>query len=179
MGRAVYAHPLELPFLTGEQSYPEPDGTVEGGLLAKISPLFPNDPIDLGEHVHALPTDGSVPGLKDWRWLHTPGHTPGHISLFRRTDRMLIAGDAFVMVKQDSMLKVLLQTKQLSGPPVYLTNDWEAAWESVRMLSRLKPSCAVSGHGAPLAGDELVSGLAELAEEFDRRAIPDHGRYVQ
>src|SRR5690625_1919237 len=37
----VYAHPLEFPYLTGEESYPKPDQSVEGGLLAKISPYYP------------------------------------------------------------------------------------------------------------------------------------------
>src|SRR5699024_9845445 len=43
----VYAHELEIPYLTGEKKYPEPDSTVEGGLVAKMSPYFPNDPINL------------------------------------------------------------------------------------------------------------------------------------
>ena len=33
----VYAHQMEIPFLTGQQSYPEPDPTVEGGMVAKMS----------------------------------------------------------------------------------------------------------------------------------------------
>ena len=33
----VYAHELELPFLTGKESYPKPDPTVEGGSVAKMS----------------------------------------------------------------------------------------------------------------------------------------------
>ena len=61
----------------------EPDPTVEGGMVAKMSPLFPNEPIDLGNNVKALPTDGTVPHMPEFRWIHTPGHTPGHISLFR------------------------------------------------------------------------------------------------
>lgn len=40
----VYAHPLEMPYLTGEKNYPTPDATVEGGIIAKMSPLFPNTP---------------------------------------------------------------------------------------------------------------------------------------
>jgi len=35
----VYAHPLEMPFITGEQQYPGPDSSVEGGLLAKLSSI--------------------------------------------------------------------------------------------------------------------------------------------
>ncbi|PEE06030.1 MBL fold metallo-hydrolase, partial [Bacillus pseudomycoides] len=61
-------------------------------------PSFPNQGIDLGKYIHELPLDGSVPHMPEWRWVHTPGHTPGHISLFRKTDHFLIAGDAFVTV---------------------------------------------------------------------------------
>src|SRR5690625_1779130 len=43
----VYAHTLEMPYVTGEEKYPKPDASVEGGLIAKMSPMFPNDPIDL------------------------------------------------------------------------------------------------------------------------------------
>ncbi|MFS0553481.1 MBL fold metallo-hydrolase [Brevibacillus sp. 179-C9.3 HS] len=174
----VYAHALELPYLTGQKYYPEPDGTVEGGLIAKLSPLFPNEPIDLGSHIHALPEDGSVPDMPGWNWIHTPGHTPGHISLFRDEDRTLLAGDAFVTVKQDSLYQVVTQQKQLTGPPVYFTTDWQAARQSVEKLAALAPSCAITGHGPPMYGEELANGLEKLAANFDRIALPRYGRYV-
>ena len=59
----VYAHPLEIPFLTGEQDYPKPDSTVGGGLVARMSPMFPNDGISLGSYIKPLPEDGSVPNF--------------------------------------------------------------------------------------------------------------------
>src|SRR5690606_19512491 len=43
----VYAHPLEFPYLTGEMDYPEPDTSVEGGLLAKISSIYPHKAINI------------------------------------------------------------------------------------------------------------------------------------
>lgn len=174
----VYAHEQELPFLTGNQSYPPPDATVEGGLVAKMSPIFPTEPVDLGSHVKALPSDGGIPPLPDWKWLHTPGHSPGHVSLFRENDKALIAGDAFVTVRQESLYKVLTQELEINGPPRYLTTDWQAAWESVKKLAALAPTVAVTGHGMPIAGRELREGLALLAKDFDRLAIPEHGRYV-
>ncbi|WP_134700736.1 MBL fold metallo-hydrolase [Ammoniphilus sp. YIM 78166] len=174
----VYAHELELPFLTGQMSYPEPDPTVEGGMVAKMSPLFPNQPIHLGNHVQMLPSDGSVPELQGFRWIHTPGHTPGHVAFFREEDRSLIAGDAFVTVKQESLYKVLTQKLEISGPPRYLTTDWQAAWESVRKLEALRPTVAVTGHGLPMSGEMLSSSLNKLVNEFDRIAIPDYGKYV-
>lgn len=123
----VYAHQMEIPFLTGQQSYPEPDPTVEGGMVAKMSPLFPNEPIDLGNSVKALPTDGTVPHMPEFRWIHTSGHTPGHISLFREKDRTLIAGDAFVTVKQEYLYKVITQEQEISGPPSLFNNRLESS----------------------------------------------------
>lgn len=174
----VYAHELELPFLTGRMDYPKPDSSVEGGMIAKMSPMFPNEAIDLGNRVKSLPKDGSVPYLPEFRWIHTPGHSPGHISLFREKDKALIAGDAFVTVKQEYLYKVLTQEQEISGPPRYLTTDWTAARESVGKLEALKPSVAVTGHGVPMAGQQLTDSLRLLVQEFDRIAIPDHGKYV-
>jgi len=175
----IYAHEQELRHLTGRSRYPYPDALVEGGLVAKMSPMFPIEPIRLSDHVQALPAGGEVPGLPDWRWLHTPGHTIGHISLFRERDRTLIAGDAFVTVDQDSLYKVFVQKREVSGPPRYLTPDWEAAKRSVMLLNGLRPQVAVTGHGMPMEGDELAEGLSNLALDFDRIALPDYGKYVK
>ncbi|RJE87806.1 MBL fold metallo-hydrolase [Paenibacillus sp. 1011MAR3C5] len=174
----VYAHSLEIPYLSGRQSYPEPDSSVDAGLVAKLSPLFPIRPIQLGEYIHPLPDDGSVPFLPDWKWLHTPGHTPGHISLFRSDDRVLIAGDAFVTVKQESLYKVFTQEIELNGPPKYLTTDWELAHQSVRKLEALKPSSVITGHGMPMKDDELASQLSRLADHFSEIAVPRQGKYI-
>lgn len=174
----VYEHEAELPFLTGKKRYPNPDGTVEGGLIAKMSPLFPNEPVNLGNNVEALPEDGTVPFLDDWCWIHTPGHAPGHVSLFRERDRALIAGDVFVNVEQESLYKVLTQKKEINGPPRYLTTDWQAAKESVEKVAALQPEVAVTGHGHPVSGEELKEGLNKLVEEFDEVAVPDYGRFT-
>lgn len=174
----VFAHELELPYLNGEKSYPDPDTSVEGGMVAKLSALFPNEPINIGHHVEKLPADGTVPFMPNFRWIHTPGHTPGHISLFRDKDGALIVGDSFVTVKQDSLYSVLTQDLEISGPPRYLTTDWQAAKESVSKLKDLNPSFAITGHGMPISGEFLSSSLETLFNQFDQIAIPDYGKYV-
>lgn len=174
----VYAHPLEIPYLTGQKNYPDPDGTVEGGLVAKISPMFPNEGVHLGNHVKPLPDNGELPYLSEWKWIHTPGHSDGHISLFREKDRTLIAGDAFITVKQDSLAKVLVQEREVNGPPRYLTTDWQLAKKSVEKLAALHPRVAVTGHGLPMEGEELEQGLTKLVNEFDTIAVPDYGKFV-
>ena len=175
----VYAHELELPYLTGRSSYPPPDPTVGGGMMARMSSLYPRGPIDLGRRVLTLPEDGSLPAMPGWRWIHTPGHAPGHVSLFRESDRALIAGDAFVTVKQESALAVLSQRQEIHGPPTYFTCDWIEARSSVQRLAALFPTLGATGHGVPMRGVRLEEGLRLLAREFDRMAIPAHGRYVR
>jgi len=174
----VYAHEWELPYLTGLKSYPEPDASVEGGMVAKLSPIFPNEPINLGNHIQPLPTDGTVPFLPEFQWIHTPGHSPGHISLFRERDGVLIVGDAFVTVKQEYLYKVLTQELEISGPPRYLTTDWKAAKNSVIKLAELTPKIAITGHGLPMTDELLTTSLDKLVKEFDDIAIPDYGKYI-
>ncbi|CAN5605483.1 MBL fold metallo-hydrolase [soil metagenome] len=174
----VYAHALELPYLTGRSSYPPPDPTVGGGAMAALSFLYPRGPIDLGERVRALPEDGSVPGMPGWRWIHTPGHTAGHVAFFRDEDRTLIAGDAFVTTKQESALSVMAQRAEVHGPPAYYTPDWGAARRSVEQLAALEPRVAATGHGPPLEGEAMLHQLRVLARDFDRLAVPESGRYV-
>lgn len=175
----VYAHEIELPYLTGREDYPPGDPSVGGGLMARLAPMYPNRAIDLGSRIHPLPMDGTVPGLPEWRWIPTPGHSPGHISLFRERDRTLIAGDAIITVQQESALAVISQEKELHGPPMYFTPDWDAARESVRRLEALNPALAVTGHGVPMSGEELAVSLKRLARDFDELAVPEQGRYVE
>lgn len=174
----VYAHPLEMPYLTAKSSYPPPDPSVGGGGMAYMSFLYPKKPIDIRENIELLPPDGSVPGLPDWRWIHTPGHTAGHVSFFRESDRVLLAGDAFVTRHGESMLAVMSQKREVHGPPKYYTSDWAAAHRSVERLLELNPSVAATGHGMPMEGEQLTRQLEELVKEFWSVAVPTTGRYV-
>ncbi|HYC31155.1 MAG TPA: MBL fold metallo-hydrolase [Gemmatimonadales bacterium] len=175
----VFAHRLELPYLTGRSSYPPPEPLVGGGVMALLSPLYPRGPIDLGNRVEALPEDGSVPGMAEWRWVFTPGHSPGHVSLFRDSDRTLIAGDAFCTQKQESLLAVVTERPEIHGPPAYFTMDWSAARRSVERLAELEPEIAATGHGRPLRGPAMRAALEELARRFGTLAVPRQGRYVR
>lgn len=146
--------------------------------MSGISFLYPSDAIDLDDRITSLPQDGSVPGAPGWKWLHTPGHTPGHVSLFHERRRLMVAGDAFITVKQESALAVILQEKEIHGPPAYFTTDWQAAQRSVEMLAKLKPEIAVTGHGHYMHGAELTDQLERLAGDFEHMAVPKQGRYV-
>jgi len=173
----IYAHRLELPYLTGRSPYPPPDPLVGRGSMALLSRLYPRGPIDLGARVGELPADGSVPSAPQWRWVHTPGHTPGHVSLFRDSDRTLLSADALITTKQESILAVLAQRCELHGPPAYFTPDWDLSRESVRALAKLDPALLLAGHGQPWAGEDMRARLRTLAADFDALERPRFGRY--
>jgi glyoxylase-like metal-dependent hydrolase (beta-lactamase superfamily II) len=175
----VYAHHLELPYLTGVSAYPPPDPTAGGGLMSLLSWAFPSSPIDIRGHIKELREDGSVPFQNEWEFIHTPGHTPGHISLFRKNDRLLIAGDAFVTTKQESAFSVMAQEKKICGPPRYFTPDWPSAYLSVTLLKALEPEIVATGHGKPFYGEKLKIGLEHLVEHFYEEAVPEEGRYAE
>ncbi|HEY4596278.1 MAG TPA: MBL fold metallo-hydrolase, partial [Thermoanaerobaculia bacterium] len=121
---------------------------------------------------------GGVPGMPGWRWIHTPGHTPGHVSFWRPSDRTLIAGDAFVTTHQESFWAVMTRLQEVWRPPAYFTINWNASRASVQALARLEPEVAGTGHGIPMAGERLRQQLKRLAEHFDE-VMPNDGRYVR
>jgi glyoxylase-like metal-dependent hydrolase (beta-lactamase superfamily II) len=174
----IYAHEVELPYLSGQASYPPPDPTVGGGMLAATAGLYPRGPVDVSKWLRALPEDGAVPGMQGWKWIHTPGHTEGHVSLWRESDRTIIAGDAFITTKQESAYAVATQRPELHGPPMYFTPDWESAASSVRKLAALQPELVVTGHGRALHGPQMRHALDTLARDFEKVAIPAQGVYV-
>jgi glyoxylase-like metal-dependent hydrolase (beta-lactamase superfamily II) len=175
----IYAHRLEKPYLTGISSYPPPDPSVGGGLMSLLSFSYPKGPIDVSDRLLILPDDGTIPDLPEWRYYHTPGHAPGHISLYRERDKLLLAGDAFVTTNQESAFSVLMQDRIMHGPPKYFTYNWGSAERSVKLLADLEPEIAATGHGKPMAGAELRQALHHLADNFRELAIPRSGRYVE
>ena len=79
----VYAHELDKPYIEGDLPLLK-DGNVENRPKGKVSDTM----IDGQE----LPYCGGI------LILHTPGHTPGHISLYLKQSKTLIAGDSMYSV---------------------------------------------------------------------------------
>lgn len=173
-GVPVYAHPLEFPYLTGEREFPAPNAGAGGGLMSLLSPLYPKGPVNLSGSLQALAL-GSNPVLPGWEIIHSPGHTPGHCSLYRESDRTLLVGDAFCTTKPESFFEAALaQQPELHGPPSYFTSDWSAAQDSVEKLSAMDVAVVAPGHGKPLRGPNLNTELRELAVRFRAVAVPEN-----
>jgi glyoxylase-like metal-dependent hydrolase (beta-lactamase superfamily II) len=106
--------------------------------------------IRLGEWVWAGPPcpvdkvldDGEE--LAGFRVVHAPGHTPGHIMLFRESDRLCIAGDVL------ANLHFLTGKPGLRLPPPVFSVDMAENRRSVQKLVALQPNTVCFGHGPPL-----------------------------
>jgi glyoxylase-like metal-dependent hydrolase (beta-lactamase superfamily II) len=170
----IYAHRLEMPYLTGKSDLPPPDPTV-GGAIAFLSRFMPAHARDLGDRVRELQPN-EVPGAAGWEWLATPGHSPGHVSFFRPSDRLLLAGDAFATMNMDSWPGLLTGQRTLARAGTPFNTDWDATRVSVRELAKLRPNVAGCGHGIPRGDADLPARLERFAERF---RAPRRGRYVR
>jgi glyoxylase-like metal-dependent hydrolase (beta-lactamase superfamily II) len=162
-GVPIYAPVLELPFLTGEAHYPAFDLS-SPGFFTRIARFFPTSTVNLGVRVRAFETTNAVPGLPDWELIETPGHTPGHVALFRRSDAVLLAGDAVTTMNLDNLIGTVARRREVCRPPVPATSNWKAARRSVELLASLRPSVIGAGHGLPMRG--AADALFNLAENF-------------
>ena len=95
--------------------------------------------------------------MDDLRVIPTPGHTPGHLSLFIESSQVLISGDALA-----------LEGGRLTIPNPQFTMDMTAAVESVARLRQLLPKRVVCYHGGALEED-VGTNLDELLATYAQR----------
>ncbi len=86
--------------------------------------------------------------------LETPGHSPGHISLWRESDRTLIAGD--VLFGRHPVTG----RPALSEPPTIFTLDPALNRAQIRRLAALEPAVVVFGHGPPWRDPAALQAFA-------------------
>lgn len=159
----VYVHPLEHLYPERNPSYPPPDPSVGGGLIALAS-LFPTRPVDVSGRLRLLPDDHSIPGMPGWCWLHTPGRAPRHTSLWREADSMLVVGDAFVTKNQSRCILLVAGTRN-AWPPMDFTPDWDHAKRCMSWI-RFRPRPSWTGHGRAMRSPDMRTALNELAQKF-------------
>ncbi len=90
--------------------------------------------------------------------VHTPGHTPGSVSLFSPQNKLLIVGDA---------LNKGHQTLHL--PPRMVSADLTQAIDSIKGIAQLDFDILCFGHGRPLTED-VRSKMQDLVEKNKLRA---------
>ena len=147
----VSAHPADAEFLrTG--SAPPRDRSLSG-LLAVLARLpgqgFP--PVAVSAELTPGETLDVAGGLEV---VHTPGHTPGHVSLLHRGTGVLVTGDAIWNMR-----------RRLSWPFLAFCTDARLTQQTADVLGDLEYDVAAFTHGPEIRG-----GAREAVRGFLARA---------
>jgi hydroxyacylglutathione hydrolase len=98
--------------------------------------------------------------------LDTPGHSPGHVSFWRDTDRTLICGDVFFNLHVPTTIPGLHQ------PPALFTPDPAQNRNSEYRLATLEPRTVGFGHG-PVLRDDAARKLRDFVDELSPSQEPE------
>ncbi len=154
----VYAHAEDKPYIEGDK---EPikmtrERVVQmlermpEGVRKQAKAIFLSQPT---AKVTKTVSDGEIlPFFGGVQVIFTPGHTPGHISLYHQATKILITGDA--TVSQDG--KIL-------GPNPQATPDMPMALESQKKFTSLDISKVICYHGG-LCQDRVNVQFRELTK---------------
>lgn len=138
----VYAHKLDQPYIEGTlpliKTTPERMAKVLAPLpdeeRQKAMTMFANPPkvkVDQTlEDKEVLPFCGGI------EVVFTPGHTPGHISLYLKRSKTLVAGDALMYI-----------SGSLRGPAPQNTLDMEQAHDSLKKFLVKDIASVICYHG--------------------------------
>src|SRR5215211_6554051 len=138
-GARVLAHPADAPHIDGSLRLlkPSPEMLEQRPQMREV--LERLEPVGVDEHFE----DGERLDLAGGiRVIFTPGHTPGHTSLYLERPKVLVAGDALTA-----------EEGRLNGPNPQLTLDVGEAARSVRRLAELDVETIVCYHGGVVDED--------------------------
>jgi glyoxylase-like metal-dependent hydrolase (beta-lactamase superfamily II) len=171
-GAKVYAHPLEIPVLTGKAEGKVPKFFSQGfkpflfryvihamtnGVTKRV-PIAAVSEFADGEIVQ-------VPGSP--RVIHAPGHTAGTCALHLQDRDILFSADALVTIE------LLTGQQRPTLPADFVNENSAAAFESLARLERLDASTVLPGHGEPWRGG--VKQAVELARAATREWVKPKG----
>lgn len=158
----VLAHEVEKPYIQGEKRLIK----ITPEVLANLDKIFPPDtPEEMRKAFRATfenppkaPVDTTIADGEELPYsggvivIDTPGHTPGHISLYHTRSKTLIAGDALVVIDG-----------HLHGSVPQHTVDPEQALQSIKKLTQYDIEQVICYHGG-LYTDNVNQRLRELAK---------------
>src|SRR5918992_1294821 len=151
----VLAHPADSPHIEGSIRPLKftPEMLEQRPQMREV--LERLEPVGVDEHLE----DGERLDLAGGtRVIFTPGHTPGHLSLYLERPKVLVAGDALTA-----------EGGHLNGPNPPLTLDVGEAVRSVRRLAELDVETVVCYHGGVVSEDangQLRRVIQEASGEY-------------
>ncbi|GGF71767.1 hydrolase [Paenibacillus albidus] len=160
--KTVLAHRLEKPYIEGSSMLLKHTPEALAAAEATLPPEVPEEWRRAFLHVLSNPPKGRVditladgeqlPVAGGLTVIHTPGHSPGHLSLYHHTSRTLIAADALTVANNG----------ELCGPDPAATPDMETALASLAKLAAFEIDTVICYHGGLYRG-EASRRIAELA----------------
>jgi glyoxylase-like metal-dependent hydrolase (beta-lactamase superfamily II) len=155
-GARVLAHPADAPYIEGSLRplKPSPEMLQQRPQVRKV--LEHLEPVRIDEYVENGTRLDLAGGTKV---ISTPGHTPGHISLYLERSKVLIAGDALTS-----------ERGSLNGPNPSMTLEMRTALQSIRRLADLEVDTIVCYHGGVVSEDangQLRSVIQEASADRD------------
>ncbi|EFM12444.1 beta-lactamase domain protein [Paenibacillus curdlanolyticus YK9] len=161
----VLAHELEKPYIEGERRLIKITDEVLANVDAMIPPEVPEQWRKafkaMLEHPPSAPVDRLIKGgdriplCGGIIVIDTPGHTPGHISLYHEASRTLIAGDALVV-----------ENGELSASDPQLASDYGQAMLSLEQLAAYPISHVVCHHGGYYTSDDVNGRIAAICAAY-------------
>jgi glyoxylase-like metal-dependent hydrolase (beta-lactamase superfamily II) len=147
----VIAHPADAPYIDGRLPQPGPARPQWlSKLLARFSWLWATEPVVVDMQVN----DGDeLPILGGIKILHTPGHTPGSICLYLRSQKLLIAGD------------LLAHRFGLRLPARGFTVNITQEILSIHRIASLEFDIICFGHGSPIM-HQAHQAVADFADRL-------------
>jgi glyoxylase-like metal-dependent hydrolase (beta-lactamase superfamily II) len=158
----VMAHEMEKPYIEGERMLLKHTPEALAAAEAMIPPHVPEEWRRAFLSVLSHPPKGKVdqtlvdgeilPLAGGITVIHTPGHSPGHLSLYHHDSRTLIAADALTV-----------QDGELHGPTPSATPDMKLALSSLTKFAEYEIDTVICYHGGIYRGD-ANKRIAEIAE---------------
>jgi glyoxylase-like metal-dependent hydrolase (beta-lactamase superfamily II) len=155
-GARVLAHPADAPHIDGSLRLLKPSAEMLEQRPQMREILERLEPVGVDEHLEdgaRLEIAGGI------RVIFTPGHTPGHLSLYLERSKVLIAGDA-----------LRAERGSLTGPNPSMTLEMGTAIQSLRRLADLEIDIIVCYHGGVVSEDangQLRRVIQEVSRDRD------------
>src|SRR5215203_5546006 len=138
-GAWVLAHSADAPHIDGSLRLlkPSPEMLEQRPQMREV--LEHLEPVGVDEHLEDGERLDIAGGI---RVIFTPGHTPGHLSLYLERSKVLIAGDA-----------LRAERGSLNGPNPSMTLEMGTALQSLRRLADLEIDTIICYHGGVVSED--------------------------
>jgi glyoxylase-like metal-dependent hydrolase (beta-lactamase superfamily II) len=150
----VLAHSADAPYIDGSLRplKPSPEMLEQRPHMREI--LERREPVAVDEQVENGTRLDLAGGTQV---VFTPGHTPGHISLYLEASKVLVAGDALTA-----------ERGYLNGPNPSVTLDMRTATQSVKRLADLDVGTIVCYHGG-VVSEDANGQLRRVIQEASRK----------